>query len=666
MHRVFDLSRVGVVIPALNEALALPGVLEGLRQQGLTRIRVVDNGSTDDTAAVAAASGAEVVVEPRRGYGQACWTGLQNLPAEVEWILFCDADGSDDLDKLPDFVEAMEKAGADFILGDRRGTAESAATLTLPQRWGNALATALIRLGWGHRYHDLGPMRLVRRSALEKIAMEDRGFGWTIEMQIRAVEEGLRIREIPVNGRQRQAGKSKISGTIRGVMGAGSIILGTWAKFFLRKSAVQATLRLVSAALLCVGAGMVLPFGDFARLGVHPLFWTGAGFLSLGYALSWGLRSMSWLWLVGLAVGLRLILLPMFPGDDVWRYLWEGWVQNHGFNPYVWAPSSPELAHLRTPWWELVQHREITAIYPPLTQALMRLAVWGPGWWLLKVMIVVADLAVVAALAQKLGTVKASRYAWCPLVLVVFAGGAHFDSWLLLGMVAGWWLWERGRWRWAALALGVACGIKYVAAPLLAWMVWQLVFQKNGGKGLPPYSMKTQQGLKNAFLALGLAALPTLLAIAWLPGPWDPSQWLPRDFALYARSADLVPRLVSVFWEESLRLNPIYLLPVGIVGIWTVLRGKTMAEAAQTWFMGLLFFSPLVHGWYFTWALPFAAATGHWGWRMAGISALIYFQLQQTAFEEQDWMLTWPQWGLLWGPILTGWLWERFQPKEDA
>lgn len=651
-----DPRQILVVIPALNEAEALPGVLQRLREQGLSRVRVVDNGSTDGTATVAAASGAEVVEERRRGYGQACWTGLQNLPEEVAWVLFCDADGSDDLERLPEFFEAMEDH--DFILGDRRGFPESAATLTLPQRWGNALATSLIRLGWGHRYHDLGPMRLVRREALDRMAMEDRGFGWTVEMQIRAVEEGLRIREIPVKGRDRQGGVSKISGTVRGVFMAGTVILGTWAKFFLRKPVVQSGLRLGSAAGLFLGGAMMVPFGDFERLGVVSWFWMGAALMSLGYAASWGLRSVSWVWMMVLAVGLRLLFLPMFPGDDVWRYLWEGLVQNQGYNPYVWAPASAELAHLRTPWWGFIQHPEITAIYPPLAQALMRLAAMGPGWWLLKGMVVVADLAVVVLLARRAGTVRAMAYACCPLVLVVFAGGAHFDPWMLLAMVAGWYLWQDGRWKWACLAMGTACGIKYVAAPLLAWMVWRLFRGERPGSPWCP---------GKAAAASGLALIPTAFALALLPPPHHPFQWWSRDFVQYARSADFVPRLVAEGWEASLRHNQLYLVPVALVAIWVIWRSPTLVRAGQTWFLGLMVFSPLVHGWYFTWALPFAAFTGHWGWRMVGMSGLVYFQLQQTAFDGNDWLLSWPQWALLWGPFLLGSAWEYFAKRsEDA
>jgi glycosyltransferase involved in cell wall biosynthesis len=117
-----------VLIPALNEAETLPRVLTTLQKLGLTRLRVIDNGSTDETARLAREAGAEVILEKRRGYGQACWTGLANIPDDIEWLLFCDADGSDDpADVATLFAQASE---ADFILGNRRATAEGRAALT--------------------------------------------------------------------------------------------------------------------------------------------------------------------------------------------------------------------------------------------------------------------------------------------------------------------------------------------------------------------------------------------------------------------------------------------------------------------------------------------------------------------------------------------------------
>ncbi len=184
-----------IIIPALNEEVCLPGVVGKLRELGFNRIRVMDNGSTDRTAEVARENGAEVLREPRRGYGQACWTGCQNLPTEVEWILFCNADGSDDLEKIPAMLKAAEKA--ELVLGTRTADDDGSDHLTAPQRFGNKLATSLIRLFWNARYSDLGPLRLISRRAFERLKMQDRGFGWTVEMQVRAGEVALKFSEVP-------------------------------------------------------------------------------------------------------------------------------------------------------------------------------------------------------------------------------------------------------------------------------------------------------------------------------------------------------------------------------------------------------------------------------------------------------------------------------------
>ena len=226
-------EQILVLIPVLNEESTIAATIRNLQQFGLTQIRVIDNGSTDRSAQIARTAGAQVVSEPIPGYGRACWRGLQNLDPDVEWILFCDGDGSDELDGLDEFFAATETA--DLILGDRRATAAGRGAMTPVQNFGNALATTLIGLGWGHWYRDLGPLRLIRRRALDRIQMQDRGFGWTVEMQTRAIECGLRVREIPVGYRRRQGGRSKISGTLRGSVQAGTIILSTLGTLYLRR-----------------------------------------------------------------------------------------------------------------------------------------------------------------------------------------------------------------------------------------------------------------------------------------------------------------------------------------------------------------------------------------------------------------------------------------------
>jgi len=185
---------------------------------------VADNGSTDRTAQVARAAGATVVFEPERGYGAACLAALALVRPEVDIVLFVDSDGSDVVADASKIIASLVDGSADLVIGSRVAGSIEPGAMTPPQRFGNWLAPLLVRLIWGVRYSDLGPFRAIRRDALERLAMQDRDFGWTIEMQVRAAKQGLRIIEVPT-GYRRRIGISKISGTIRGVLLAGTKIL---------------------------------------------------------------------------------------------------------------------------------------------------------------------------------------------------------------------------------------------------------------------------------------------------------------------------------------------------------------------------------------------------------------------------------------------------------
>lgn len=229
------------IVPALNEEASIAQVVLSLRRAGIGRVRVVDNGSSDRTAEIARNLGAEVLHEPHCGYGAACWRGLIQLPNEAEWILFCDADGSDDLDQLPEMIRFA--GGRDLVLGARVASPDGKSGVTFAQRFGNALATNCIAWGWGHRFRDMGPFRLIRRSALEHLDIEDRTWGWTLEMQVRAVEERLRIAEIPVRSLPRSGGRSKIGGSFAGAIRAGARIIATLVKLYWRRRHARAGLR---------------------------------------------------------------------------------------------------------------------------------------------------------------------------------------------------------------------------------------------------------------------------------------------------------------------------------------------------------------------------------------------------------------------------------------
>ena len=218
--------RVAVVIPALDEEQAIGGVLDALDRALVQQVVVADNGSRDRTAEVARAHGAEVVAVPERGYGAACLGALARVEPGVDVVAFMDADGADDPAELASLVAPIARGEADLVIGSRTLGRSERGALTPPQRFGNWLATRLIRLLHGQRYTDLGPFRAVRRSTLEQIGMRDRRFGWTVEMQVRALQVGARVCERPVSYRRR-LGRSKISGTLSGVLGAGLGILST-------------------------------------------------------------------------------------------------------------------------------------------------------------------------------------------------------------------------------------------------------------------------------------------------------------------------------------------------------------------------------------------------------------------------------------------------------
>lgn len=223
------------MIPALDEEDALGPMLAAVDRLLVGQVVVGDNGSRDRTAEVARHGGAEVVHVAERGYGAACAGALSVLRDDVRIVVFMDADGSDDPSEIPALLEPILAGRADLVIGSRTlGTVEAGA-LTPQQRFGNWLAVKLIRLIYGHRYTDLGPFRAITRELLDRIAMQDRRYGWTVEMQVRALQLGARVTEVPVRYRKR-VGKSKISGTVTGVIKAGWWILYTIARYSRRTS----------------------------------------------------------------------------------------------------------------------------------------------------------------------------------------------------------------------------------------------------------------------------------------------------------------------------------------------------------------------------------------------------------------------------------------------
>lgn len=217
-----SVPHVTTIIPALNEEPSIGKVIAAI-PDWVNEIIVVDNGSSDDTARVAADAGATVVSEPRRGYGQACQRGLAHVKAS-DVIVFLDADYSDYPGEMDLLVEPILSGQADMVVGSRTLLGNPRDSLTPQQRAGNRFACALIHLIWRTRYTDLGPFRAISRSALELLDLRDRDFGWTVEMQVKASQQKLCVREVPVSYRRR-IGQSKISGTLKGTILAGTKII---------------------------------------------------------------------------------------------------------------------------------------------------------------------------------------------------------------------------------------------------------------------------------------------------------------------------------------------------------------------------------------------------------------------------------------------------------
>jgi glycosyltransferase involved in cell wall biosynthesis len=218
--------RVVVIIPALNEEEAIGPVVEGLSRVGLSDVVVVDNGSTDATTERARAAGARVVSEPRRGYGAACWAGLQ-AAGEADVVLFLDGDGSDDPAEAHGLLQPIYDDTADLVLGARNMDGSEAGALTPQARAGNWVVTRLIRTLYGIQLSDIPSFRAITRKGAEKLNMRERTYGWPVEMVVKAAKSGYRIHEVPTRYRRRRGGKSKVAGTLKGTILAAWFMLST-------------------------------------------------------------------------------------------------------------------------------------------------------------------------------------------------------------------------------------------------------------------------------------------------------------------------------------------------------------------------------------------------------------------------------------------------------
>ena len=224
---------IDVIIPAYNEERSLPKVIGDV--PALVRnIVIANNNSTDNTGKVAEAAGAKVVFEPQKGYGKACLTAMdwiKRQEVQPDIVVFLDGDYSDYPEELLDLIQPILDGKSDMVIGSRALGERESGSMTFPQVFGNWLATTMMRYMQGAKFSDLGPFRAIIWSKLLELNMVDENFGWTIEMQIKAHKAGLRYSEVPVNYRKR-IGVSKVSGTVKGVFGAGYKIIYTIFKYW--------------------------------------------------------------------------------------------------------------------------------------------------------------------------------------------------------------------------------------------------------------------------------------------------------------------------------------------------------------------------------------------------------------------------------------------------
>jgi alpha-1,6-mannosyltransferase len=406
---------------------------------------------------------------------------------------------------------------------------------------------------------------------------------------------------------------------------------------------------MLTALLLILGAALISPNGDVKQIATLHRFWLGAGVMGLGFMLSWRLQTVPAFWFWGVAITARLLLFPMQPGDDLWRYLWEGQIQTLGFSPYDLPPNAPELIPYRAAWWSQINHPDVAAIYPPITQLGFRLlAAIAPTVYLFKLAFVLADLQICWLLGRRFGWLSATLYAWNPMIIYAFAGGAHYDSWLMLPLVLAWLSFEqdeRFSWLWSAFWVGVSVAVKWISLPLLGFLVWRWLRLRRFGQawvtgcvGLLPLLLASL-----LFCQRGCALIPTR-----------------SSFVAYGRSAEFIPHFVAQIWPASLQANWIYLLPLGLLIGWLMRRAAELRQFSESYLFGLLILSPIVHFWYFAWIMPFAVPTQNWGARLVSLSAFIYFVLPARV---PDWRLSEIERLTIWLPFVLGWLWSASQAR---
>lgn len=386
------------------------------------------------------------------------------------------------------------------------------------------------------------------------------------------------------------------------------------------------------------GADRILPW--LATLAVLTLIWL----------VSLGAKTVSPALLLGTALVIRLVFLTMPTGYDVYRYVWEGRILLEGFNPYLHPPDDPLLTVFRDGIWQSVGHPGATAIYPPLTQWLFSgMTSFGLGPLGFKIVFTIADMILCGLLCAKFGPRPALIYAWNPLAAVSFAGGGHYDSVFMLAMVLAWFSLKAGNCLpvRTTLLLGAAIALKWMAAPLGLWLVvheWK------------------NRGFRRAALTGALVALPAILtwtSLCLWTGEWT-LQLMPPVFSRAARSAELIPAIADFIGRVGPIDNRWFLGALILAWIWVGVKSRTLLEAAEWGFFATYVLSPMLHAWYFVWALPFAVKSRNFGTIALAASGIAYFIVHYTLKQPGGrWTFAWWERVIIWLPYAVGFIVSR-------
>ena len=666
--------RIVAIIPALDEEDSIGAVVRAVPAL-VSETIVVDNGSRDRTADVARAAGARAVAEPRRGYGQACLAGIAAATG-ADVLVFLDGDGSDDPAQLADVVAPVLEGRADLVIGSRRlGLREPGA-----QPWhavlGTRLCVGLMNVLAGSSASDLGPFRAISANALRRLGMRDRNYGWTVEMQVKAARLGLRVVEVPVAHRRRFGGRSKVSGTVRGTIGAATKIIATILRHTgggprvsldpLAGAARPSTsARGARAVLVCAGvvlSACVLAWAlgppPPARIATHlALFGLAFGSYLVALVASRGLSRRGLLLALGLGLLWRAVLVaaPPLLSNDINRYVWEGRVQLHGGNPYRWSdrPESPRWVPLRDAVYDGLNHKEYTAVYPPLFVLTTRAVVAvHDSFSAMKAFMVVCEMATLGLLAlvlkrRALPPERLLVLAWSPLALVEIAGSGHNEAfaivWLVLALLAL----DADRPLVSALAAGAGFASKFL--PGLVAAAWARRYRW--------------------WHVLAAAAAAAVLVVPFLSGQQTMLLSLTKYSRFWTFNETLFAPLEAALGahEAAVRAGALITLALALVLAW---RRTEPVAAAMAVVVASLLLSPNVLPWYALWLVPLLVVRDE-------PAALLFTGTVSLAYlvypgwqSGEPWKIDWAWRALEYGPCALVALWayghSAALAREDA